>query len=69
MVYALQNIFATVSGKVRAVEQIFLGKTDEINEERTGTAGEFNRWLRASTIDNPFYSRHSRRKQYEIETV
>lgn len=49
-------VFAAVSGKARDAEEIIFGKSNEINEERTGITRESNRWLHASTIDNLLYS-------------
>lgn len=59
IIYTLQDVFVTVSGEVRGFDEVFLCKTDEINEGRIETAEKSNRWLHSSMIDNPhFYARY-----------
>ena len=61
IIYALQDIFATVSGAARG--KSFLYKTDEINEGRIGIAENPNRRFHASTINNLYF--YARRVKYE----
>jgi len=59
MINALQDVFVTVSGAARG--EAFLCKADEINERRIGIAEKSRGRLHASTNNNPFFHKISRR--------